>query len=78
MKNKDEKSKKEVLLSEIEATRKRLVQLEIELHKESKIVEAPIEFSNLIDSTLLKVIDFHNDPKRILSKGKLQLTMNVL
>lgn len=73
MKNKDEKSKKEVLLSEIEATRKRLVQLELELHKESKIVEAPIEFSNLIDSTLLKVIDFHNDPKRILSKGKITI-----
>lgn len=74
MKNTENKSKKELLLEEIELTRKRLVQLELELHKESKIIEAPATFHEIIDSTLVKVLGFHNDPKRILNKGAITIS----
>lgn len=74
MKNTENKTKKELLLEEIESTRKRLVQLELELHKESKIVEAPAAFHEIINNTLLKVLGFHNDPKRILNKGAITIS----
>jgi PAS domain S-box-containing protein len=74
MKNTENKSKKELLLEEIELTRKRLVQLELELHKESKIIEAPATFHEIIDSTLVKVLGFHNVPKRILNKGAITIS----
>ena len=73
MKKPGNKSNKEILLKEIEATRKRLVELEMELHQESKVVDAPDKFKALIDSTLVKVVEFHNDPKRILDKGTITI-----
>lgn len=74
MKNTENISKRKLLLEEIESTRKKLVDLELELHKESKIVTAPNAFHEIIDNTLVKVLTFHNDPKRLLHKGSITIS----
>jgi len=74
MNNSKKLSKKDELLVEIEIARKRLMQLELELHRETSIVDAPTTFSELIKGALPKVLDFHELPKRILNKGEITIS----